>query len=464
MPAALAEEGITSLRTKIATILTLALPAMTEQILQSLVGFVDILFVSRLGTVEVAAAGVANAFMTIYMAICFALGISASSLITRSIGAGDMVKARGVARQALFMSVLLGFLCGIITLFLAEPMLKLMGTEPAVLKEGSTYLRIVGIPTIFLSVMIVAGSIIRASGDTKTPMKVSFWINLLHIPLDYVLIFGIGSFAGWGVAGAAAATVLVRALGSIGLLISLKKSDLHVFSKDPDDTNLLRDPYTMPMLKLSVPVMVERLLMRLGVIIYYSVIINIGTNAYASHMIASNMEMVVILAGAGFEVASSILVGQHVGAGKYREARSFAMLNMGIAVGLMSLVGIALFFLAPWIAGFFTQDPVIIDMVTIALRFMGAYQPGLAILLILAGALQGSGDTKTPMYSTFIGMWLVRLVLIYIFGIRMNMGIGGVWFAITIDVYVRAIFLSFRFHQRFRRFERMQLQAKGTPA
>lgn len=462
VPTALAEEGQTSLRTKISIILTLALPAMTEQILQALVGFVDILFVSRLGSVEVAAAGVANAFMSVYMAVSLAMGVSASSLITRSIGAGDYERARGIARQSIFLAVLLGVLFGIITFLFAEPLLQLMGAEPTVLKDGAAYFRIVGIPTIFMSIMIIAGSIIRASGDTKTPMKVSLWVNLIHIPFDYVFIYGIGQFAGLGVAGAACATVLARAIGSVALLYSLKKSDLAIFSRHQSDPPYTKSPFTMPILKLTTPVMIERLLMRFGVILYYSLIINIGTNAYAAHMIASNMEMMVVLAGVGFEVATSILVGQLVGAKRFSESRSYAFLNMGLATCLMTIVGILLFVFAPLIASFFTTDPVIANMVVIALRFMAAYQPGLAMLLILTSSLQGSGDTKTPMYSTFIGMWLVRMACIYLLGIHMGWGITGVWLGITLDVYVRAIFLFFRFHSRFRKMA--MTEGKGVSA
>lgn len=89
-------------------------------------------------------------------------------------------------------------------------------------------------------------------------------------------------------------------------------------------------------------------------------------------------------------------------------------------------------------------------MVTIALRIDAFAKPALAIGLVLAGALQAAGDTKSPMYSTSIGMWLIRVVGIYFLGIYFNMGIAGIWISIAIDLFIRAIFLSWRYRNTFR--------------
>lgn len=447
MTSSLTEQDNATFRKRTGMILALALPAMTEQILQTLVGFVDVLFVSRLGTGAVAAVGVANAMVLVAMAIFLALAVASSSLITRSIGAGDLKGAAVTARQASFLAVAIGLLFGLVSLLFAEPILRIMGTEEGVLQDAVVYFRIVAGPAVFIAAMMMFGSILRSSGDTKTPMKVSLWINLVHIVLDYLLIFGIGSFSGFGVAGAAIATVIVRMLGSFALYSAVRNSPLS-FSMG-DIRQMVKSERTKMILKLAAPVMVEKLIMRLGVILYYSAIIRIGTAAYAAHMIASNMESLVILAGTGFEVASTVLVGQHLGAKQFRLAERFGLTAMMLAAVVMTICGMALFFLAPWVAALFTQDTHIAEMVVIALRFMAAYQLPLAVVLIATGALQVSGDTKTPMYSTAIGMWLVRLLGIYLFGIQMGMGITGVWLSITLDIFVRALFLFWRFRRKF---------------
>ncbi len=427
---------------KLSIIFALAIPAMIENILQTIVGFVDTLFVAKLGLNEVTAVGVANAVLAVYIAVFMAIGVGTSSLIARSIGAEDISKAKSIARQSTILSSILGLLFGLITLFFSEPLLRLMGAESKVLTDGVTYFSIVAIPSIFISLMFTFGSILRAAGDTKTPMKVSWWINLIHIGLDYVLIFGIFGIEGLGVAGAAWATVIVRIIGTLLLFINIKRSKVSFLlfgSSSRKDT--------LSILKLSTPTAIERLIMRFGQVLYFGLILKIGADVYASHSIAGNIETFSYMPGYGLAIAATTLVGQSIGGKQYKDAYKYGMITTVVAIIFMSFIGVLLFFLSPWFATWFTTDKDAIDMVVTALRIDAFAQPALAIGLVLAGALQGAGDTKSPMYSTAIGMWLIRVVGVFVLGIHFEMGIAGVWLSIAIDLYVRAIFLFFRFKQ-----------------
>lgn len=425
---------------KLLVIITLAVPAMIENILQTIVGFVDTLFVAKLGLNEVTAVGVANAVLAVYIAIFMAIGVGTSSLIARSIGAGDITKAKSVARQSTIISGLIGLVLGLLTLFFSEPLLRMMGAESQVLSDGVTYFQIVGVPSIFISLMFTFGSILRASGDTKTPMKVSWWINIIHIGLDYVLIFGFLGMEGLGVAGAAWATVVVRIIGTVVLFFYIKRS---MVSFSLLGSSSREDSFSI--LKLSTPTAIERLIMRLGQVLYFGLILKIGADTYAAHSIAGNIETFSYMPGYGLAIAATTLVGQSIGGRRFKEAYQYGMLTTGVAVIFMSFIGLLLFFLSPWFATWFTADENAIDMVVTALRIDAFAQPALAVGLVLAGALQGAGDTKSPMYSTAIGMWIFRVIGVYVLGIQMEMGIAGVWLSIAIDLYVRAIFLFFKF-------------------
>lgn len=445
---------------KVVAILFLAIPAMIENILQTVVGFVDTLFVAKLGLVEVTAVGVANAVLNVYMAIFMAIGIGASSLITRSIGADNIDKAKAIAKQSTLLSLIIGIIFGLITLFFSKSLLLLMGAEPQVIKEGSVYLRIVGIPSVFISIMLIFGSILRASGDTKTPMNVAWWMNILHIGLDYVLIFGLGGWLGWGVAGAAWATVIVRILGTFALYYYIQKSNISFSLFDSNDSKSLLSP----IIKLSIPAAIERLIMRLGQILYIGLIVYIGTETFAAHIIAGNIEMFSYMPGYGLAIAATTLVGQYIGAGKSTDAYHYGLLTTGIAVIFMSLIGVIMFFCASWMAAWFTTDIEAIQMVTTALKIDAFAQPALAIGFVLAGALQAAGDTKSPMYSTAIGMWLIRIIGIYVLGIYFDLGIAGIWIAIVLDIVVRAVFLTWRYRYLFRQLikEEKSFEDKDT--
>ncbi|MFD1776150.1 MATE family efflux transporter [Paenibacillus rhizophilus] len=430
---------------KIKVILALAVPSMIENFLQTIVGFVDTLFVSRIGLNEVAAVGVTNAIMAVYIAVFMAMGVGTSSLIARSVGAGEIHKAKAIARQSTWISALLGLAFGIITLFFAEPLLRLMGAEPHVLADSVVYFRIVAVPSIFISLMTVFGSILRAAGDTKTPMKVGLWINMVHIALDYVLIFGLFGWAGWGIAGAAWATSAVRVIGSVALFIYIRKSKLS-FSIRKGASN----EYALPLLKLSAPAAAERLIMRFGQVLYFGLIVRIGTDVYAAHILAGNIEIFSYMPGYGLAVAATTLVGQHLGANRKEDAYQYGLLTMWIAVVFMAFAGILLFVFSPIAANWFTKDAAVIKMVTTALRIDAFAQPFLAIGLVIAGALQGAGDTKSPMYSTAIGMWLVRVVGVYVLCLHFDMGIAGIWISIAIDLIIRAAYLTLRFYRKMR--------------
>jgi Na+-driven multidrug efflux pump len=155
--------------------------------------------------------------------------------------------------------------------------------------------------------------------------------------------------------------------------------------------------------------------------------------------------------GYGLAIAATTLVGQYIGAGRTKEAYQYGILTTGIAVIFMSIIGVIMYIFAPWLATWFTNDASAIQMVTVALRIDAFAQPALAIGLVITGALQAAGDTKSPMYSTAIGMWLIRIVGIYVLGIYFEMGIAGIWLAIALDIFIRAIFLSFRYRFLFQR-------------
>ncbi|MEI5908428.1 MATE family efflux transporter [Bacillus spongiae] len=432
---------------KVLAILLLAIPAMIENILQTIVGFVDTLFVARLGLLEVTAVGIANAVIAVYMALFMAIGVGASSLIAQSVGAENIEKAKAVAKQSTVIAIIVGIFFGLITLFFSESLLTLMGAEPSVIEQSAVYLRIVGIPSVFIALMIIFGSILRAAGNTRTPMNVALWMNILHIILDYVLIFGLGSWMGWGIAGAAWATVIARVIGTLALYYYIKKSKVSFSLFTSSDT----PSFFSIIIKLSTPAAIERLIMRLGQVLYFGLIVVVGTETFAAHTIAGNIETFSYMPGYGLAVAATTLVGQYIGAERTKEAYQYGVLTTGIAIVFMTFIGVFMFFFAPWLAMIFTKDVSAIQMVTVALRIDAFAQPALAIGLVITGALQAAGDTKSPMYSTAIGMWLIRIVGIYSLGIYFKMGIAGIWIAIALDIVIRAIFLSWRYHYLFRR-------------
>ncbi|MDC3417011.1 MATE family efflux transporter [Aquibacillus salsiterrae] len=427
---------------KVKIILVLAMPAVIENFFQTILGFVDTYFVSKIGLAEVSAVGVANAVLAIYFALFMAIGVAANVRIANFLGAKQQEKARHIGQQSVLLAILFGILTGVITLFFAGPILKLMGIEANVLEAGETYLKVVAIPSIFMSLMFVLSAILRGAGDTRSPMKVTILINIINAALDYVFIFGFWFIPELGVVGVALATVFSRLIGSFALFYYIQRSAVLSFRNvywKPDKQHLAE------LMTLGAPAAGERLVMRLGQIVYFGFVVVLGTNVFAAHQIAGNVEVFSYMIGYGFATAATILVGQQIGAGNIAEAKIYTKLCAWIAVISMSILGALLFVLGGWAGSFFTDDVTVISNIETALKVSGVFQPFLALLLILTGAYQGANNTKFPMYLTAIGMWAVRTLLVYVLAIQLGFGLFGVWLAIGIDIAFRAVVLTVQF-------------------
>nr|WP_244977208.1 MATE family efflux transporter [Deinococcus humi] len=151
-------------------LLLVAWPAITENLLQSAVGFADSFFVSRLGLEAVAAVGVSNALLQVFLAVVLAVATASGTFSARATGARDARAFQQATVQALWLAVAVGLTCGLLALILAGPLLTVMGAAPEVRAAGELYFRIVAVPSVVIAVMSTAGAVLRGSGDTRAAL------------------------------------------------------------------------------------------------------------------------------------------------------------------------------------------------------------------------------------------------------------------------------------------------------
>ena len=424
-------------------ILDLAIPATVEYILQAMVGFLDTLMISRIGLISVTAIGISNNILAVYLAIFIALGVGTSSLISRYLGGGKVNDAKKIAIQSTGLSFIAGLIFGLITIVFGKHILGIMGAESDVIEKASSFFYIVGGTSVFISLLTIFGSILRATGDTKSPMVINTAVNIVNVIVDYVLIFGLGPIPAMGIVGTAIGTVVARIIGCLLMYRKIQQTNLSFkFSGIFNQLNYKE------LITLSIPAALERLVMRLGQVVYFGLIVSLGVKTYAAHSISGNIESFTYMPAYGLTTAVAILVGNSFGSGKKKEAYEYGVLAVKIGTIIMGFGGIVLYFGSPWFATWFTQDTEAIGKIVTALRIDAFAQIPLAVSLIFAGALQGSGDTKSPLYSTAIGMWGIRVLGVYILGVKIGMDIAGVWLSILIDLIIRSVFLTIRFRNR----------------
>lgn len=426
-------------------ILKLAIPSIIENTLQTSVGFIDTLMISSIGLAAVTGIGTANSIISIFLAIYVAIGIGASSLVSRKLGANDNLSASKSASKGLVLLLLVSLLFTITSLFFSTPLLRLMGLDNEYLKLGQTFLVVVGSFSFTIGLSTYFGSILRAQGNTKTPMYVGLLINIINILIDYCLIFGFLFIPPLGVLGTAIGTVISRIIGSIILYIYVQKSNVKISFK-----NINKDYDYKEINQLTIPSALERLAMRFGQVVYFGLIIFISEETFAAHNITAQIEGFTYMPALGLASAASTLVGFSIGQKKYNDAKKYGLKSVYIGIISMSLLGIVEYIFAPFFASIFTDEQHIIDMIVIALRTNAIFQPAVATSLIITGALQGMGDTKSPLISTLLGMWLLRVLGVYFFGIVLNLGIMGVWLSIGIDLTIRAIIMLVKYRLNFK--------------
>ena len=157
--------------------------------------------IAKLGLTAVTAVGVSNTILNVYLAVYIAIGVGSSALVSRNIGAKNSKAAKSVAVQSIYLGLIVSLVLGLVAVLFGHYLLLWMGLDATELAAAKTYFYLVGGLTCFNSLMTVLASIIRATGDTKSPMTISAITNVTNVCVDYVLIFGIGSFAGLGILG-----------------------------------------------------------------------------------------------------------------------------------------------------------------------------------------------------------------------------------------------------------------------
>lgn len=428
----------------------LAWPAILRMFLQSIVGVVDVIMVGQLGAAAIASVDIGNRVVFVLIGTLMSLTIGATALVAHYIGAGNKEEANHIMWQSLFSGFIAAFIIGGIGIVFSRELMEAMTflmeeSDPFILNQGSTYLNIVLASMLFGLPMMVINAILQGIGDMKTPLFIMFISNVVNVLFNYLLIFGIGIFPALGVAGAALGSGLGRLVGFlIGIAILIKgekgiKLDLELIEFKLD-FEMIKD-----ILIIGIPAAVEQFARQSSQIIYTAMVAGLGTATIAANAVTMNVSSLSFMPGFGFGMAATTLVGQSLGAKKKQLAEDYSKQSTYLTIILMVLASILMYIFVEPIVNLYTDDPAVVNMAVSALKIFILFQPLLGLFMVLAGALKGAGDTKWVMYFTIIGNWGVRLVLSYVLGLRMGIGLNGFWMAMGLDVAFRSILIIWRF-------------------
>jgi len=424
-------------------IFKLAIPSIIENILQIMLSSVDTYFVATLGSIAISAVGVNTLISNLYLTFFIAVGTGVSILTARADGEGNKHKVRDCIQNGILITFVLSLLFLIVNVFLGKGLLLLITKDHSFVDEAYLYFMVVIIPIGTLAFMTVLSSIIKSLGDTKSPMVTVFIINIINVILDYILIRGIGSFNGIGIIGAGIATTVSRLIGCIILIYILNNRTQFIKHFSFKLRSNLKE-----MIGYAIPVGLEKIIMRIGQLIYGSLIFSIGIKHYTGHNIAGTIEAYSYLPAMGFGIAAFTLIGHSIGEHNFDEIETIGKLTYKYSTYFMLVIGSIFFIFAPQLAGIFTDDPEIIRLVTIVLRIIALFQPFLCSTQVIASSLQALGDVMYPLYLTGFGIWFIRILGTYVLGLKLGYGLIGVWISYAFDVTFRGTLLWIRFNKK----------------
>ncbi|MCH4889738.1 MATE family efflux transporter [Acidaminobacter sp. JC074] len=418
-------------------IFELAIPSIIENILQIMLSTVDTYFVATIGSLAISAVGINTLISNLYLTFFIALGTGIGIMTARADGENNSIKVKENIQNGLLMTLLISILFLILNIVFGHDFLHFIGKDYELVETAHIYFNVVIIPIASLSFMTVLSSILKSLGDTKTPMMTVFFINVINVILDYILI------QRYGILGAGMATTFSRLVACVILMVQLNKRTGFLSSFKLSFTKDIHE-----MVKYAIPVGLEKISMRIGQLVYGGLIVTIGITHYTAHNIAGTIEGYSYLPAMGFGVAAFTIIGHAIGEKNFHDIKKIGLLTFKYSTIFMVAIGIVFFVFAPNLAGIFTDDPEIIRLVTMVLRIIALFQPFLCSTQVIASSLQALGDVKYPFYLTTIGIWVIRILGTLFFGIYLKMGLIGVWISYAIDVTFRGSLLWIRFKKK----------------
>ena len=419
----------------IGIILALAWPTMLEQLMQTAVQYIDTAMVGSLGTAATAAVGATTTVGWLIGSTIAALGVGFLSFIARAHGAGDREAASRAVAQAVLVTFVTGIVFTILPLALSGKVPVWMQVDEAIRPLAAQYFFILYAPMLPRTASIIFGTVLRAAGDTKTPMKVGILVNIINIVLNFLMIYPTRTVTlfglsvpmigcGWGVLGAAAASAVAFTIGGIYITVVLWKHPM-ISPKGQSfrpDMRILK-----PCMRTAIPNMFQRFGTSLGYVAFASMINSLGEISTAAHTIANTVESAFYIPGYGMQTAAATLAGNAYGARDEQKMKDLASMFIPLEIFLMILSGGALFASAPALVGIFSEDPAVVALGSTVLRMVAVSEPFYGFSIIMEGMMQGVGNTKQPLFFNILGMWGVRIVGTFLCTQVLTFGLVSAW-------------------------------------
>lgn len=426
-------------------ILFLAVPMVLEMAMESVFAVVDIFFVSRLGDGAVATVGLTESMMAVVYTVAMGLAIGVTATVARRMGEKDPDQAAVATGQSILLGLGVGTALGVLGIWQAPALLRLMGAEASVVVGGTGYARVLLGSSGVVLLLYLLNAAFRGAGDAAIAMRVLWVANGINMLLDPAFIFGLGPFPEMGVTGAAVATVIGRSTAvALQLAILLRLGDrlrLGLHHLRPRLEVMAR------LVRLSATGTFQVFVSTASWIGLVRVIAGFGSEALAGYTVAIRVVLFALLPAWGLANAAATLVGQSLGADSPDRAERAVWLAGRMNLFFLGAVGLAFIALAPEVVGLFGVAGESARHAVHGLRIISAGFFFYAYGMVLTAAFNGAGDAWTPTWLNIACFWVGEIPLAWVLAHTFGWGPDGVFTAVTLAFSAVAVASGFLFRR-----------------
>lgn len=431
------------------TLMKLTLPIIATNFISTTYGLVDMIWVGRLGSGPVAAIGTASFFINLAIALSTMITIGTGIKVSHCMGSGQIEKAKSYIKNGFMLSILLGLLYMVVVLLTKDQLIGFfdLGSDE-VEQMARQFLWISVIGTVFSIVNTLFATLLNAMGNSKQPFQIFSMGLMVNIVLDPFLIFGVGSFEGWGVAGAAIATLTANIIVTVLFIIKTRDSVL-ISNSTPWDNRQMKEVITM-----GLPITIQRVTFTIISIIIAKIIVRFGADAIAVQKVGIQIESISYMTIGGLQGAIAAFFGQNYGArrlDRIRQGYRKALLLTSVFGLIVSLI----FIIFPQqLFSLFLSDDRSLELGANYMRIIGFSQLFMCMELMTVGAFNGIGKTHIPpIFSITFTALRIPLALL----LSEPFGLNGVWMSIALSSMFKGVILVFWFRRSLFRMNKQQV-------
>jgi MATE family multidrug resistance protein len=431
--------------------LRLAMPIVVSQLGHTIVHLADSVIVGHFaGTIQLAAVSLVNSLFMLILVLGMGISYGLTPLIAQENGRKNYKECGRLLSNSLLINIIMGIFLYMLVHFGTLLAIDHMGQAPEVVAYAKPYLGYLSFSIIPLMVFQTFKQFAEGLGFTKQAMFISIWGNVINVILGVVLVKGMFGIAPMGVKGVGISTLVDRILMATIMCIYVFNSKNFKIYLQNFKFNLIDKVRSLKILKIGAPVALQYSF-EISAFSGAAILIGtIGAVEQAAHQVAINLASVTYMLASGIASAATIKTGNNLGKNNFLDLRRSAIASYHAVAVFMSITAVVFVGANHILPYIYTEDTAVISIAAQLLIIAGFFQLFDGTQVVGLGVLRGLGDVNIPTVITFIAYWIIGIPLGYLLGIKLGMGVNGIWYGLTFGLLTASVLLFFRFQKRTR--------------